>query len=309
MKRGIVTHVGTSVLSCEALLLHASFDTSRLREDLLAERARQDQLTLCVADLTRGLSDTWSLARNFTLAQRRYESPAEIAALSLLGVRAADTVALVHSDTAAGRFCGNLLSQVLESATIAAVPEYPRCQPGAAPPREVTGLRITDDSVRDQQGSQQDSVSFTQHGIAAYVARVWDVYAVLTPDDELVFNITGGYKGLAPLARDIALLLAAQSSTTGGPRVRMCYLFQTSSDLIWYEPLPMSMQWEALPLEQLAQAGEPAGITPDDVPTTYATLFTAQPGTIDAIGPLQRSASGEVIWTLATLMEDRAAHD
>src|SRR5579859_1952850 len=179
MKRAIITSVGISAVSCVALSRFASFDIDRLRNDLLAEQARPDLLKLCAEELAHGLSETWGAHRKFRLTDRRYESPAEIAALSLIGVQSGDSIILAHSATAAGRFCADLLVDALGSATISAVPEYPRCNQGQVQKHEIEGLHISDDSAHDPHSSAEEKASFVGMGIAKYIAYVWDAYTQL----------------------------------------------------------------------------------------------------------------------------------
>lgn len=299
MNRTIITHGGISALSCEALRLQASFDIDLLRSYLFAETARPDQLKLCIEDLSRGLSDTWG-RKGFPLTDRRYESPAEIAALSLIGVKSDDAVVLVHSATAAGRFCADLLVHVLESSEVSAVREYPRCDHGQIQKREVEGLHISDDSARDPRNSADGKASFVGLGVASYISHVWEAYTKLQPGDQLIFNITGGYKGLIPVARDVASLIAAFNANYAlSVSVRMCYLFQTSSELIWHDILPFTFSWDRLPMDALRQAGEPNGLAVQKVPAAWSSLF--EPGALPGgeAAPRRRSTAGEVIYALA----------
>lgn len=310
MKRAIITHVGISALSCEALRLHAAFDIDRLRDDLLADTARSDQLKLCVENLADGLSDTWSAQRKFRLTDRRYESPAEIAALSLIKVESTDDVVLVHSATAAGRFCADLLVHVLESSTISAVGEYPRCKPGQMWKREVKGLQISDDSARDPRSVAEGKTSFVGLGVASYISHVWEAYArLLKSGGELIFNITGGYRGLVPVAHDVAILLATHGASQTPPvTVRMGYLFQTSSELIWHDPLPLTFTWDSALLDALCRAGETGGLPKQDVLAPWAGFFEAGDGPIPEAAPRKRSVAGEVIYTLAPYLGERSLH-
>jgi hypothetical protein len=308
LKRAIITHVGISALSCEALRLTAPFDIDRLRDDLLAETARLEQLKLCAEALSNGLSDTWG-REGFRLTDRRYESPAEIAALSQIGVESDDAVVLVHSATTAGRFCADLLANVLENPAIRAIQGYPRCKDGQVRKREVEGLQISDDSARDPRSTADGKASFVGLGVASYIRHVWEAYVELKPGDQLIFNITGGYKGLVPVARDVAALLVAHGDSQNPPvSVRMGYLFQTSSEIIWHDPLPFTFMWDRLPLDALRQAGATEGLAVQDVPSSWAILFEPADRLRPEVAARKRSAAGEVVYALEPYLGGRSAN-
>jgi hypothetical protein len=298
MKRVILTHVGISALSCSALEMNASFNIDWLRKDLLAETARQDHLQICVEDLTRGLSDTWT-RNGFRLSERREESPAEIAALSLITVKSNDIVMLVHSATAAGRFCAELLKRLLTSSAVRAVGEYPRFTNSEnVLTREVDSLRITDDTARDPHGPENGKANFVSLGVPSYVDHAWEAYTKLDPGDELVFNITGGYKGLIPVARDVSTLLAARGFGQTPPiTIRMCYLFQTSSDLIWHDPLPFTINWSDVPMKELTQAATPGGLTEASIKPAWRRLFEPSEGPVrkhSTVGAIVQALAGRL---------------
>ena len=155
----------------------------------------------------------------------------------------------------------------------------------------IDGLAITDERTPDPASSKQD---FIRTGLTNYVKSVFAEYQELTSGDTLTLNITSGFKGLVPIARDLALLLGTRE---GGPRIQMVYLYQSSSELVWYDPLPMRFDWNTLPIKLLRRAGTNDGAIDGIVEPCDAYLFEHKEAR-----RLQRSAIGEVVWTLYTLL-------
>ena len=260
MKRVLITHVGVSVLSNRALTNFYTSNLTRLHEDLRRNINRPDALKLVKRDLERGLGRVWD--RNYTSEeqQRREDSPAEIAALSVLGIQPGDRVVLLHSDTAGGRFCGELLKHALTLTSIATDTGYPCCVPSQLYLQEVEGLKISDDSaaIDPQTGvdPQSRSATFVRFGMVSYVDRIWGEYTSLLAEGggALIFNVTSGYKGLVPIASDLALLLNAYARQKAHPiRCTLCYLYQNSDALIWYGTLPVTIDWSVMSRELLSR--------------------------------------------------------
>jgi hypothetical protein len=298
----IITHVGISAFGSTALTGVSMQNLDEIVAALEQEQAREADLDLCVRDLIRGLTRIWGPASRKTLKQRRESSPAEIAALSrLLESRADDEatrVVLLASDTQSGRFCTNMLLQALTAADEAFSRErgYPLFAARDAVTTEaIGGLRITDDRTSEQLGTGE---LFVHTGLPSYVRAVYRAYQGLQSDDRLIFNITSGYKGLVPVAHDVALLLAGGvgPGAAKGIEVKLTYLYQNSSELISYDLLPTHPVWEQVPWEQLREAESRSGVSSDKVNVLRQLFTEAEPPR--SPGQLRRSALGEVVWAL-----------
>lgn len=241
MARVIITHVGTSALRCKALLERANFDTDALDRALQLERGgREDLRRACREDLMRGLRDTWQ--SRYEPSVRRMRSPAEIASLSLLRLQRSDRIVLLHPESAGGRFCADLVALALRGEGIPMGLDYPHTSAVEAYP--VDGLKVTGDPNLDSSDDEADgalSNAFVRQGMASYVERVMAQYEHMADGDQLIFNITGSYKGLVPIARDMSLLLAASKARAITSEV--CYLFETGAQLIHYGTLPLQLHW------------------------------------------------------------------
>lgn len=241
MARVIITHVGTSALRCKALLERANFDTDALDRSLQLERgSREDLRRAYREDLMRGLRDTWQ--SRYDPSVRRMRSPAEIASLSLLDLQRNDRVVLLHPECAGGKFCADLVTLALTGEGIPTGLAYPHT--GVVEMHQVDGLKVTGDPNLDDLdlgASDALSASFVRQGAASYVEQVMTQFERMSEGDQLVFNITGSYKGLVPIARDMSLLLAA--SETRAITSEVCYLFETGAQLIRYGTLPLRLHW------------------------------------------------------------------
>lgn len=310
MTRVLITHVGVSVLSNRALKSFYTSNLTRLHEDLRRDIERPDALKLVKRDLERGLGRVWD--RNYTpdAQQRREDSPAEIAALSVLRIQPNDRVVLLHSDTAGGRFCGELLQHALRLTSVPTGTGYPHCGATQLRLQNVEGLKITDDSaVIDSEigvDPQSRPATFVRHGLVSYVERVWEEYTALLAagGGDLIFNITSGYKGLVSIARDLALLLNSYArEKSHAIRCRQCYLYQNSDDLIWYDPLPVTIDWHVMSrelLRKLSDASAPPGIVAGRPALEETIYFEDNP---HKPNHKQLSPLGAVTWALLRRFE------
>lgn len=300
MSHTVITHIGVSALSSKALRSVQSQNYDTILDELALGTERPDALMIAKRDLLRGLGRQWN--RSLKPEQQRAVSPAEIAALSLLKTEQQpngepplplDRLVLLTSETRGGEFCAELLEHVFHDSDGDIKPNdaYPHMPTGQIQSRKIEGLAITDERVPDPESKQQ---KFVRKGLANYVAEVFAAYNDLKAGDTLTLNITSGYKGLVPTARDLALLLA---SRTGGPTIRLVYLYQSSSELVWYDTLPMSFDWSDIPAQLLMQAGEKNGATDGLPDSRHAYLFEHKEPK-----RLKRSAIGEVVWRLYTLL-------
>ncbi len=300
MSHTLITHIGVSALSCEALRSVQSQNYDRIAENLALGSERPAALEIAQRDLLRGLGRNWG--RSMQPRQQRMVSPAEIAAVSLLLTerRPDDApplpitrLVLLSSDTRGGEFCARLLEQAFVDPENA-IPQksgYPHMAHEQLYIAPIRGLSITDEHTLDPASTRQN---FVRNGLRNYVRAVYEEYRALGPNDTLTLNITSGFKGLVPTARDLALLLGSRAH---GPQVEMVYLYQSSSELVRYAPLPMSFVWDDLPITLLREAGTDIDTVAVLPKRSDAYLFEYQ-----ASQRLQRSPIGEVIWTLYTLL-------
>jgi hypothetical protein len=248
------------------------------------------QLDACVEIAREALTRIWNGPA--PPRRKREQSPAEIASLSLIKPQPGDHVVLLHSQTPDGAFCARVLMQVLQRNDIAPGTDYPFHN--KVDLVEVRGLRISDSVV---EASKDE---FVREGLVGYVNAVWEQYAKPTRGSEIIFNITGGYKGMILVARDLALLLTAHSRDID-PRFtcKVCYLYQDSSDLIIYGALPVQFIWNRRLKEFLNRAPYPHGAPSANLSLgenpEWIPFFEAVPGQPTH---MRRSALGEVTLAL-----------
>jgi hypothetical protein len=244
VSRTILTHVGTSIKT-----KHVDGNTTRERhwENTLKGHAgaRQSLSETVVEHLNTVWTDN-ELAR-------RAASSGELASLSLLDLRPDDCVVLLHSDTDDGRLAAWLLQQVMLRVD---KPGFPGRTSDNLDVKQINGMKVPDGT--EATTTEQDRQDFVRDGLVDYVDKVWSEFRRLsTPaqDDaanhRFIINITGGYKGMIPMARDLALLLTAISTqrVAAGQAhpidCSLCYLYEGGHDLIWYGSYPVGVVWNA----------------------------------------------------------------
>lgn len=282
MSRTILTNVGISTLVNPALVNFYTANLARLQDDLRSNRERPDALDLCKKDLTRGLKHIWTRNYSTQARRRREDSPAEVAALSLLQVQPDDRVILLHSDTTAGAFCASLVTTALQIGGIAADMEYPFCQTHQIEVRPVPGLMLTDDLQSASFDPAGLSTAFVRNGLRNFVEQVCAEYRRLAGNGggELILNITSGYRGVVPAARDAALLLAADARERGRPiTISMRYLYQSADHMVRYDPLPLAFDWSILPsLAMFAEADSEPGVLETRITPEQRPFFESAEG-------------------------------
>jgi putative CRISPR-associated protein (TIGR02619 family) len=149
------------------------------------------------------------LKRNRPQEYRQLVS-AEVSSLAKLAISDHDDVLLIGSDTKEGEICAEQLAELIEN-------EF-ECNVQI---RKVEGLQTIDPQA------------FRRRGVPE-LFRVLDRYAEsLTGGDELILNVTGGFKAVVPY-----VTLYAMSK-----RYRVIYLFETAPKLIDLPPAPLSFDW------------------------------------------------------------------
>jgi|GEM_PF-2631111 len=288
MSRIIITHVGTSTIRSGAMEQSPPADYQWRQEQLRADRRFDDSTKKAWRDhLLKVLLPFW---KNAVTDQTNHldKSPAEIASLSFLMPIAADRVILLHSDTADGELCAALLRDALADPALASTKGFPHC---AAEIMPVPHLRIADGTYRVSQPND-----FVRNGLASYVEVIWNIFNNRNDAQQLIFNITGGYKGMIPIARDLAGLLGSYTRTMGqGLHTELCYLYENSAALISYTSLPILLDWGAIPDTLLERAGDSNGIEIGTLAATHVPLFER---VSKSNLRWQRSPLGEVVWSL-----------
>jgi hypothetical protein len=146
---------------------------------------------------------------------RREHAPAELASLSKLTPKlgAEDLVWLLYSETCAGALCGAILAEALRNPE----PDSTLCD-GAAKveTRMLAGVQISDLKRLQEVGLES---------WATVLEEAWGTIKLV--DDRVLLNITGGYKGLAPLGT----LLAFGQGSRGRP-IEVFYLYEESDELL-----------------------------------------------------------------------------
>jgi putative CRISPR-associated protein (TIGR02619 family) len=171
--------------------------------------------------LERALSSLWASQEHWYAAdkgrRKREYSPAELASLSLLDIQPRDGISLLYSQTAKGAFCAAVLEKLLKQ--------------GVAVPADV--------EVRKEliEGLQvEDLERFTNEGMVNYVRAVERIRAAQSEDVSVLLNITGGYKGLTPIATIAAMALD----------VEVCYLYEDSDELLFLPALDVGFEFSRL---------------------------------------------------------------
>jgi putative CRISPR-associated protein (TIGR02619 family) len=244
MKKTVITPVGISLLENVLLKrtqLPLSFGLPSIREvEDLNHRCEYGSLTpqeavsledpevRRIAERFEGAFSTlWdSQAKRYTIngGQRKREySPAELASLSLLDLqngdadRDPDRVVLLYSETARGAFCAAVLERLLGR--------------GVAVP---AGLEIKKRMIEGLQ--LEDLGRFTNVGMVEYARTVEQVVDAQDAGTSVLLNITGGYKGVAPIATIVAMALG----------VEVCYLYEESDEMLFLPPLDVRFRFSRL---------------------------------------------------------------
>ena len=307
MARILLTHVGTSLFDCPAFKNQRPRDYDPSKDNLLRGTADPAQLAQTWRDIwLQGLHRYWRTSAH-RLKNSRESSGAEIASLSLLQDAYddcdTDRVVLLYSDTPDGKLSALLLDAALQNPELRKYAGFPK---GSVGKRCIPGLKINDFSAADNLNKEQ----FVRQGLKSYVEAVWRKYASRGDATQLIFNITAGYKGLIPIARDLALLLQDYSFTNRAGTIaepiacETCYLYETSVELVRYQALPIHFSWSEIEriwelLETSASSQGSDGLLLEslsqDVRRHIVGLFEHVP---DKTGFVRRSALGEIVYVL-----------
>jgi len=139
---------------------------------------------------------------------------AEINTLSRLGVGKGDRVALLSSDTGNGQLCSKAVRRCL-------INWY--------------GLKDKDVSIVRIEGMQVvDEKAFKEKGLKNLVSKIIDIKESNQDSYEVIFNPTGGYKGVVPFVSIIGMIFG----------IKIVYMFVESNSLLTLPPLPISFNLE-----------------------------------------------------------------
>jgi hypothetical protein len=264
MARSIVVHVGTTTQIFKAIagpsLLEDIFDDRRRPDQKLLDEQMRDRVATAIPKMVTAILALWSNKENDD-AKCRVTSPAEIASLSKMipPISTEDHIVLLHTDTADGRFCSQVLQAIIKEVSTVA-PE--RCFP------HTPNVNIAE--IRELKVENATRDFLLRHGMSNYISAVGQAFDDLRqlpkPDDgahhELIINITGGYKALIPMARDACLILSEYSRVRNAMiDVSLAYLYEDADEIVQYHALPVSIPIARIPLDYLADSEEiPQGI-------------------------------------------------
>lgn len=311
MSRIILTHVGITALLAPALAEFYTGDVDVLRRKLQQDRVSPHELAICIRDMCDGLMTIWS--PNFASGPQawRERSPAEIAVLSLLQLTNDDVIVLLHSETQIGEFCARLIESALQIDSIPPDREYPYCGAGQIRLKQLDNVKISDDGndydLHDPFGTMNMADTFVRKGLPNYVTQVWEMYQQLLKDGggELIFNITSGYKGLIPIARDLSTLLTSYSRDRGhNITSELCYLYQNSKEMIHIPALPLKFDWSKIPAESLSMTNDNLGIALESIPSKDIVEYSAYFVINHDTKRIYRSVLGELVWAMVKHVND-----
>lgn len=165
-------------------------------------------------ELVQVLKDLWRSEEKDEI--KRQHSPAELASLSLLTpkLQDGDQVWLLFSETHESAFCAAVLQEVLLTA-------------GADSTLCGGSVRVESKLLR---GIQMDAPArVVDEGLHSWAEIMNNAQSDATSlDASVLLNITGGYKGIAPLAAILAAGLSA-----GDKPIEVFYLYEGSKDLLF----------------------------------------------------------------------------
>lgn len=246
--RVLLTHVGTSLLDCDAMMTSGNADFGDWRERLKRGEGltgdRRDKLIAAWGDaLATRLATIWQ--GHGQEDRKREKAPAEIASLQLLKAQHNERVVLICSGTPDGLLCGQVLERCLSS-TIAN---------GFIPAGVQLGGTFSLPGVDVRPQTTQKT--FVEDGLPAYMQLVAREYKELAarwcPENpspvafnRLIFNVTGGYKGTIPFATLAAQVLNAYpQNVEHGIRAEVAYAHRESADAVSLTPdLPLAWDGE-----------------------------------------------------------------
>ena len=290
MSRTVICHVGTSLLNCAVTKANDPFHDQR-NDTGFVDMGKLIPLLEANYDETKGDAIerfTESIAREWSDtakdgSKHRVASPAEIASLAIMSppltIDDDDRVVLVHTDTLQGKLC----SEIVEAALgIDAGPGFPRC---TAVSKKIEGLTVEPGTRGDPEKVR---ASFIREGLANYARIVGSEFdkfehRPLGPDGsrhQLVLNVTGGYKGLIPMARDLSLILTGFAQSHGGYQVdvSLTYLFESSPQSIIYDAFSLRINRHQIPFDALERAQESCdGIESDELEEGSTYYFEEVP--------------------------------
>jgi hypothetical protein len=249
----IITHVGTSALESGKALKNAERHDPNPAAGPLLLNALRDDLTAAVS---RNLSSNDALVSRWSdalvgclkeiwdhrqpLQTRLQQTPAEINSLNQFGIQTHDRVVLVCSDTDEGKFCGRLLRGVLTST-----------RPNGFVPAPIE-IHEDIDTLKGVDVRTRDAEAFVHSGLPAYMRIVAREYKLLQSNmhDHIVFNVTGGYKGIIPFATMAAQILNAHALhrrkiTEDGAIASVVYVHEDSLQVVKLAPR-LPIQWEGV---------------------------------------------------------------
>jgi hypothetical protein len=305
MPRTIITHVGASLLSDTCVVFHRFRDREALLRTFRLTH-NYDAVTGYIERATTYFTE--QLGRYWKDPDRHRKVPAEIASLSRLDITEKDTIVLLHSDTNEGAFCAKVIQAALSEKTLQAS-DYPYCAVDRVSIHRINGLRVTELPGETDNETEGVAERFVSDGLTSYIDHVWTAYKELAEplqsveyhgtSGQLIFNVTAGYKGMIPLARDLAQLLAQHIRGIGVPITsEVCYLYEESDTLITFASLPIQFDWWQINEHWMARAAQA------DPTLQLAEIDQRMRQYFDASKtPIQLSPLGRVVWELGKRLD------
>jgi putative CRISPR-associated protein (TIGR02619 family) len=135
---------------------------------------------------------------------------AELNSLDKLGIEADDRIALLVTDTSQGRMCAEAITSCLI--------QWYRLPENSIKTERIEGLQVN---------NQEQLVNI---GLINIINKMIDILDKNKYGYEIVFNPTGGYKGIVPFVTAIGMLFGK----------KIIYIFEHSEALLILPPLPIS---------------------------------------------------------------------
>ncbi|CCJ34783.1 putative CRISPR-associated protein [Caloramator australicus] len=154
-------------------------------------------------------SYVWSIIKS---QQDKDKISAEIKSLNKIGVEDDDILYFIVTDTKESRLAGDILSEYFE-VTFNATSKV---------------LSITNLVVND-------SVKFEREGIKNLIEKILEIIEQ-NPYAEIIFNPTGGYKGVVPYLTILGMIY----------NKKIAYIFENTDNLIELPPIPLEFNYDLI---------------------------------------------------------------
>ena len=208
MPKLIITTVGTSIIS------EGIYDSKYSHEITELENGTKSENIGNYNDLLKSSKD--ALLRSISNDHYSMKKlSAELASLKIFkktkGIDKNDVIVLFASDTEDGKFCAQVIYEVLEQKKL--------CD--TIIQKTITGFKI-----KEPETGKNIANDFKDHGFPNFIIEVGDILKTYTTIEERYFNITGGFKAIVPFSTILAFL----------KKMTIIYLYEKSKDLVFIAP-------------------------------------------------------------------------